>query len=477
MTLQRRLVAAVMAVTVLTLGLGLASIAFAVNRAQERQLDQALVNEAREEAHECARDGGDALMISARPGPAANDIGPLTKYAALFDAEGRVLDETLTWVGHRPRLGSLAAPRGQPFDLGLPHENLRAVTVPVPSHPGVVLLLAAPRTDLDLDEAYMRRAMAMVFAVASAWTFMVAMWFSHRLTRDHARIMEVAHRAAGGDLSARVAATHSDADAAQFGRDLDETLDRLEASVNAQRRFIANAAHELRTPLTALVGGISLTLRRERDAATYREALAEALDASETLSALTDDLLALARMGSQAPLTPEPVAFAPLVDLALADVRAEAQARRCEIVYEAPSGDDAQVLGAPQDLRRALRNLLENALRHGPEGAAVGVQLRADPQALTFDVDDAGEGVAPDERARIFEPFFRGARSRASDHPGSGLGLSITREIVWRHRGTLRCTASPTLGGARFTLTLPRVAAPPAPGSGLTPAPTPREDG
>ena len=246
MTFRRRMLGAVMALTLLTLGGAFAAIALSVNRAQERQLDAALLAEAREEAAEIASIGGRRLTISDRPGPAANDVGPLTKYGAIYGADGAVIAATPTWRHAPPRAAALPGENARPFDLYADREHLRGVLVHVPGPTPARLLLAAPRADLDGDASFLHRAMAMVLLVACAWTLGLASWFTQRLTRDQQRIMEVAHRAAGGDLTARVAQNSSDADLSQLGRDLDDTLTRLEASVEAQRRFIAYAAHELR---------------------------------------------------------------------------------------------------------------------------------------------------------------------------------------------------------------------------------------
>lgn len=462
------MVGAVMALTILTLGGALAAISLAVNRAQERQLDVALLAEAREEAREIAALGGARLAISDRPGPAANDVGPLTKYGVIYGPGGAVIAATPTWRHPPPARGALPRGDGALFDLFVAREHLRGVIVSVPGTGRSALLLAAPRADLDGDAAFLRSAMAMVLVVACAWTFAVASWFARRLTRGHLRIMEVAHRAAGGDLSARVALESSDADVLQLGRDLDETISRLATVVDGQRRFIAHAAHELRAPLTALLGEITFTLRREREAAEYRAALEEALASTEQLRALSDDLLTLARVGSTPRGELGEVALDGVIEGALDDLGVAASERPRRVAW-ATSG--ARVRGHASDLRRLLRNLLENALRHSPTGEEVRIEVRTEGAAVWLAVDDAGEGVEEGERERVFEPFFRGARTRASDSTGVGLGLAIAREIARQHRGDLTCEPGARGRGARFVLRLD-----PARGGGAALA-SPRADG
>ncbi|MBK9263661.1 MAG: hypothetical protein IPM54_28140 [Polyangiaceae bacterium] len=154
MSFRRRFVGAVSVMTVATLGGALMAISIAVNAFQQQQLDEALRAEAAEEAREASALGGDELAISDRPGPAANDVGPLTKYGAIFGENGQVLAITPTFNGSPPPLETLRARIQCVFRSWFRGEHLRGVLVPIPNHPGTRLLLAAPRTDLDGDASF-----------------------------------------------------------------------------------------------------------------------------------------------------------------------------------------------------------------------------------------------------------------------------------------------------------------------------------
>ena len=170
MRFRARLVGAVTGVTMVTLGGAFAVVGRLVNGDQQRQLDVALLHEAREEAAESARGGGgEKLLIRDGPGEYANDNGPLTKYGAIFARDGHVLSATETFHGHVPPLLLVEHAPDECFDLWFHREHLRAVLTPVPQHPGTLLMLATPRLDLDSDAAFLRRAMVIVFAVAVAW--------------------------------------------------------------------------------------------------------------------------------------------------------------------------------------------------------------------------------------------------------------------------------------------------------------------
>jgi two-component system heavy metal sensor histidine kinase CusS len=449
-SLRRRLVGAVTAVTLLTMGGAFTAVSVVVNGAQERQLDRALLGQAGEEAADVARRGVEA--IDERPGPRANNVGPLPKYGAVYSAAGATLAATASLRGSAPAPAAVRHPPRAAFDLWHGRHHVRAVVVPVPDGSGRVLFLAASRADLDGDERFLRRALTIVFVVAVAWTILVATWFVRRLTRDHEVITRVVRRVAAGDLSARVASRSDDRELAQVGGDIDEMIARLEVLVAAQQRFIAHAAHELRSPLTTMLGELSLALRRARDADAYRAAIEEALGATRRLNQLADDLLSLARLGAGEPRPAAAVAVAEAVRAAEAEVSARAAEREVAVAVGAVPGS---VRTRARDLQRLLRNLLDNAIRHTPRGGAVRVRSVELADAVLVRVADDGPGVPAEERERIFEPFYRVATDAADE--GSGLGLSIVREIARAYGGEVMLAPdAPDATGACFVVRLPR---------------------
>ncbi len=454
MSLRARYVVAISAITLVTLGGAFVAVSSTVNSSQQRQLDLALAHEAREEAAEAAQLGGDELAISDRPGPAANDVGPLTKYGAIYGPAGELLAQTPSWRGHPPPLAELPGPGGAAFDLWSGEEHLRGIHVAIPAHPEATLLLAAPRSDLDGDERFLMGAMGTVFGLALLWTLLVAVVVVWRLTRDHRTIAAVARRVVAGDLDARIGLRSGDPEVMQLAQDIDAMIDHLGVLIGLQQRFIANAAHELRSPLTTLYGELSHALRRVREPAEYERAIQEALGSTQRLRRLTEDLLAVARVGAGADVSEAIVELRALFDEAVALVAAEAGARAVELVWR---GADARVLARRGDLLRLLRNLLENAVRHSPANGTVQVSCEERDGWALLVVRDQGPGVAEADRDRLFEAFYRGARERATNDGGTGLGLTIAREIAEAHGGELRLLAAAD-PGAHFLLRLPAAA-------------------
>jgi two-component system OmpR family sensor kinase len=448
MRLRARLVLAMAAVTLLTLGLSFWAVALAFNRGQERQLDEALLVEAAEVATKAVTGSG-AFAIADGPGPEVNDSEPLPLFGVIYDEVGLPRATTSTFGGVVPALEALRHPAGQPFDFRRQGMHLRGVMVPVPRRPGALLMLAVPRTDLDGDAAFLSRAMRGVFAVAVAWSWLVPAWLIRRLTRDQQAIADVVLRVADGDLKARVRSRSADPELNRLGGCVDTMIERLGLLLESQQRFVAHAAHELRSPLTVVHGQLALALRRPRSEDEYRGAIEEALEATTHLRALTEELLDLARAGASSAGPFQPTCLARVARSAARYVHGDAERASVTIDLRV---EEAIVPGRATDLERLLRNLLENAVRHSPTRGRILVEAAAQGGVVEIAVADEGNGVPGPERPRLFEPFFRGADARGSS--GAGLGLAITREIARAHGGDVYLDAT-VQRGARFVVRLP----------------------
>jgi two-component system OmpR family sensor kinase len=447
MSLRSRFVAASSVVALVTLSGAFSAVWVVYNAAQERQLDAALLLEADADALDAAstegRDSGGRLALR------RGELGPITKYGAIYGSDDQVLGWTPNLEQARPRMDILRQrASGVPFDLWWNNEHLRAVMTPLRGEGGRSLLLATPRTDIDGDARDLARKMALAMLVAVLVSATVTSWLARMLTRDHDRIAAVARAVAAGDLSARIGPTSGDPEMARLGRDVDEMISRLAVLVETQQRFIASASHELRSPLTTMLGELSFALRRERDAASYRASIEEALASARRLKAVSEDLLALARIGAT-DMDIEAVCLSDVTRAVVESTRAEAEERG--VVVEVAC-DGGVVEGHAGDLERLLRNLVENALRHSPRGSRVRIEAKGAADGAQLLVSDDGPGVPPDVRERIFEPFFRLPADR-TNNAGAGLGLAIGRSIARAHGGDLWVDDS--THGARFVVRLP----------------------
>ena len=266
---------------------------------------------------------------------------------------------------------------------------------------------------------------------------------ARRLTQRLEGLQQRVQRWGEGDLSVRVPVQGHD-EVADLARRFNDAAARVEALMTAQKSLLANASHELRSPLARIRMALELALGGGSPAAR-----AEILRNIGELDQLIDEILLASRLDArEADLgTVEPVDLVGLLAEECAATGAELQLLTDRV-------DALEVPGVAKLLRRLVRNLLENARRHG-RGHTVA-SLDADAEQVTLVVADDGPGVPPALRERIFEPFFRvpGASESAG---GVGLGLALVRSIAERHGGQVRCGPGPG-GGAAFTVHLPRVA-------------------
>jgi signal transduction histidine kinase len=248
----------------------------------------------------------------------------------------------------------------------------------------------------------------------------------------------------GTDLSRRVPESCGAGEIACLARTVNETIERLERSVEQQRRFASDASHELRSPIAGLRTELESALMYPEDTDLVVTLMA-ALRDTDRLEAIVTDLLLLARLGTGGTIATEKVDLAEMVSASLA-------LRPSSLVISADLKPGAMVNGVRTQLVRVLDNLLDNAQRYGAGLADVVVDV-ADDQVLLM-VTDHGSGIQAVDREHVFERFTRLDSARGRESGGTGLGLAIARDIAIAHGGSLRIEDS--LRGARFVLRLPR---------------------
>jgi signal transduction histidine kinase len=258
----------------------------------------------------------------------------------------------------------------------------------------------------------------------------------------------------GSDLSLRIPLPSGHDELTLLAETANRTLTRLENAVKQQRRFASDASHELRSPIAGLRVGLEEALAHPEEV-DQREALRTALATTDRLGSIVDDLLVLARLSGADRSSPETVDLTALA-------REVVGGRAWRVPVRVRAGGPVWVSGSRIGLMRIVENLVANAQRHARTEARVTVCLTADEATLV--VTDDGDGIAPEDRERVFARFTRLADGRRLDPSGSGLGLAISREIAEAHKGTLRVEDS--VQGARFVLRLPPAGRSPMAASG-----------
>ncbi len=244
-----------------------------------------------------------------------------------------------------------------------------------------------------------------------------------------------------------------------------DMLERLAQTVEMQKRFIADAAHQMKTPLAGMRMQSELALRQV-DPEEIHRSLEQLAKSSESATRLVNQLLALARAENQphAGLAFEAVDLAQLARAVVQDWVQASFAHRIDFGLELPdqapgrlAEEPPVIAGNAMMLRELLSNLIDNALRYTPQGGSVTVRVRRDGEHVLIEVEDTGPGIAPAERAHVFERFYR---ILGSNVQGSGLGLAIVREIAQQHGAEIDIFNNPRSDsrkhpGSLFRLTFP----------------------
>ena len=247
----------------------------------------------------------------------------------------------------------------------------------------------------------------------------------------------------GRALDRRVSVPAPVDEVSELAESVNVTLGRLEDVLSRQRAFVADVSHELRSPLTGLRAQLEVALEHPEDE-DWPEVARSALGDADRLQGIVGDLLILAKVGAGVHVPRELIDFGGLV-------RAEAVRHERRVPVEVSADEGLMVRVTPHHMVRVLTNLLDNAERHA--ASRIWVTATAVGPDAVLEVRDDGAGIAPEDRERIFRRFQRLEESRARDRGGSGLGLTISRDIARAHSGTL--VAAESDDGARFVLRVP----------------------
>ncbi len=461
MQLSRRLTLSLSSLTLATLAGSFGVAYLLVSREEIRDLDSALHTEAGVVSALIWQDPLAVATLNTGNVPMPDPLKDLQSYAVAYDAEGKPIIWTKDSLPKPPSVDDFdlnlpLAPEGTTFNYTYLSRHLRAIVIPVAFGKARRLFVAVSRAGVEDDMAYLLRLFASLMAVAMLSTVGIASWVGRRVASDVQRIATVARQVAEGDLEARLGrGVFGSTELQSLAADLDHMVAKLAELVAAHKVFASYAAHELRSPLAALRGELQLALRRPRAVADYEQVLASVLEDVEGLISLAEDLLTLARVQGSAGTPPNSL-VTDLVQDAVRVVNGIAQFRSIDIAVKG-ADNKLMVPGRRPDLTRVLRNLLENAVAHSPDGETVTLEISAEPRKVMLALSDHGIGIPTEDQPHVFQPFFRGTVSQGNNRSGAGLGLAIARGIIEAHGGTI-CLDVAYTNGARFVIELPRVA-------------------
>jgi heavy metal sensor kinase len=333
-------------------------------------------------------------------------------------------------------------------------ERVRLLTIPLTQEPAPARFIQVGATFADIDRAlagYME-TLAVMVPMGLGLALVGGAWLARSALRPVETMSRTARRIGAQDLTRRLPLRGTADELDHLAETLNAMFTRLETAFTHVRRFAIDAAHELRTPLTVLKGGIEVALRADRASSEYRDVLRSSLEEVEQLIALAENLLLFSRLRMDTALPRQAVELETLL-MEVVDTGARLADGR-GVVVRLGAVEPLVVHGDPSTLRRALVNLVENAIKYTKAGGNVELSLERDGRHAVVAVSDTGIGMNPADADRIFEPFVRLDSARAGEAGGAGLGLSIVDSIVAAHDGCLSVQTAPG-AGSTFAIRLP----------------------
>ena len=443
-----RLRSALAAAAVVGVAVAVAAVIFIVtaNASLTRNLDAAATQRASDVTAALRGDDAPDLDDTLRPGPGDRTVVQVLTASGGVIAASSVISGQPPLTDLRPAPGQSSREERALTGLGVDKFRILAAGVDTPSGRRVVVVaqsLRPVRESAEVMTQTLTWGMPILVVVVGLATFV----FVGRSLRPVEAMRRRVATITAEELHSRVPVPSERDEIAALAETMNAMLDRLEASADAQRRFVADASHELRSPLATVQVGLDVLAANATPSTGLRQ-LRRLQAETERLGKLVSDLLLLAHADEHG-LTPRHDDV-DLDDLAYAE-RDRLHARHPELRVQA-NIQPVRVSGDAGRLERALRNLGDNAARHAR--SQVTLLVWADGTDAHVAVADDGPGIGPDDRGRVFERFVRLDGSRAREDGGAGLGLPISREIVAGHGGEITVAEGPA-GGAVLHVRLP----------------------
>lgn len=237
-----------------------------------------------------------------------------------------------------------------------------------------------------------------------------------------------------------------------LGEEFNDLVRRLQISEEKRNHFVSDASHELKTPLASIKLLSDSILQNDMDIATIREFVGDIGNEADRLTRMSEKLLSLSRIEGQTENEFEIVYLTPTIERVLRMLKTLAAQKN--ITFHTELGNDSTILIQEDDLYEIIFNLAENAIKYNVDGGSVFFTLNKDEENVILQVKDTGVGIPSDAQTHIFERFFRVDKARSRKSGGSGLGLSIVRNMVERNNGTIQ-VESIVGNGTTFTLSFP----------------------
>ena len=363
---------------------------------------------------------------------------PLSQGAYADALEGKNSYETFTVGGQQP---------------------IRVITMPI-LFEGKLINLVQVGTSLEAVQETLRNLKIFLFTAVPSVLILAALFarfMARRALKPISRIIDTAREIGQGqELSKRIPVLKIKDELGQLALTFNEMMNRLENSFAQMRQFSSDASHELRTPLTVLKGQNELILSKQRKPEEYQEVISSNLEEINYMSKVLEDLFVLSKSDeNQVNLDYKPVDLRALVEEVCkhAEILAEEKNIKIIIAFLEP----IEIKGDEVRLRQMVWNVLQNGIKYTQQGGELKISLQNEGDFALLTIQDTGIGIPEEDLPLIFNRFYRVDKARTRDEGGSGLGLSICRQIAEAHKGKIEVESK--LGvGTRFKIRLPNSA-------------------
>ena len=363
---------------------------------------------------------------------------PLSQGAYADALEGKNSYETFTVGGQQP---------------------IRVITMPILLE-GKLINLVQVGTSLEAVQETLRNLKIFLFTAVPSVLILAALFarfMARRALKPISRIIDTAREIGQGqELSKRIPVLKIKDELGQLALTFNEMMNRLENSFAQMRQFSSDASHELRTPLTVLKGQNELILSKQRKPEEYQEVISSNLEEINYMSKVLEDLFVLSKSDeNQVNLDYKPVDLRALVEEVCkhAEILAEEKNIKIIIAFLEP----IEIKGDEVRLRQMVWNVLQNGIKYTQQGGELKISLQNEVDFALLTIQDTGIGIPEEDLPLIFNRFYRVDKARTRDEGGSGLGLSICRQIAEAHKGKIEVESK--LGvGTRFKIRLPNSA-------------------
>ena len=391
--------------------------------------------------------------------------GNLNKFYRIYDGSGN--------VGSRSKnISASQFPLSQPayadalegknsyetFTVG-GQQPIRVITMPI-LFEGKLINLVQVGTSLEAVQETLRNLKIFLFTAVPSVLILAALFLrfmARRALKPISRIIDTAREIGQGqELSKRIPVLKIKDELGQLALTFNEMMNRLENSFAQMRQFSSDASHELRTPLTVLKGQNELILSKQRKPEEYQEVISSNLEEINYMSKVLEDLFVLSKSDeNQVNLDYKPVDLRALVEEVCkhAEILAEEKNIKIIIAFLEP----IEIKGDEVRLRQMVWNVLQNGIKYTQQGGELKISLQNEGDFALLTIQDTGIGIPEEDLPLIFNRFYRVDKARTRDEGGSGLGLSICRQIAEAHKGKIEVESK--LGvGTRFKIRLPNSA-------------------